>query len=103
QRQSHCFLFSQSPDSLAISRLKYLQSCQDGLKIARYDLAHRGPGEIFSFLQHGFPSLKLADISDLKLIQLSQKVLASLQNLDPSFDLNRLISRQSEARLPASN
>jgi ATP-dependent DNA helicase RecG len=87
-QQSYCYLFSQSTDPSSIKRLLFLEKCRDGLKIARQDLLTRGPGEIFSFLQHGFPSLKLAHISDLKLIKLGQEILQSILKADPGFDLN---------------
>ncbi len=89
--QSYCYLFTESTNQKSIDRLKYLELHQNGLKISEYDLRTRGPGEIFSYLQHGFPSLKLATISDSNLIELSAQIIKSLQSDYPSFDLHQLI------------
>lgn len=83
--QSFCYLFTESENEKTINRLKFLSQNNNGLKIAEYDLKARGPGEIFSTFQHGFPSLKLADISDSKLISLSQKIFSDLSK---KSDLN---------------
>lgn len=64
---------------------------QNGQEIAEYDLATRGPGEAFSFIQHGFPSLKIANISDANLIALSQKILKDLISDYPQVDLKTYI------------
>jgi len=77
-QQSYCYFFTQSENEQAINRLKFLQNHKNGLNIAKYDLANRGPGEVFSTLQHGFPSLKLSSLSDLDIINLSQDILQEL-------------------------
>lgn len=89
--QSFCYLFTESENEKAINRLKFLSQNNNGLKIAEYDLKTRGPGEIFSIFQHGFPFLKLADISDSKLISLSQKILSNLISDYPNLDLKSLV------------
>lgn len=93
QFQSYCYLFTESTNDKAQNRLKFMEKNSNGLKIAEYDLKTRGPGEAFSVVQHGFPSLKLANFSDLELIDLSQKILADLVK-NKNFDLNSLISKQ---------
>jgi ATP-dependent DNA helicase RecG len=84
-------LFSDTINDKAIKRLEYLQKHTDGQKIAQYDLETRGPGEIYSTLQHGFPSLKLANLSDTKLISLGQQVLKELIITAPTFKLQSLV------------
>lgn len=93
QFQSYCYLFTESTNDKAQNRLKFMEKNSNGLKIAEYDLKTRGPGEAFSVVQHGFPSLKLANFSDLELIDLSQKILADLVK-NKNFDLNSLIPKQ---------
>jgi len=92
--QSHCYLFTESENQKSINRLEFLTTHHEGLAIAEYDLKTRGPGEVFSTLQHGFPSLKLADISDTKTIELSKKILDDLQK-QPKFDLQTLVDDSS--------
>ena len=91
--QSYCYLFSESDSDKANNRLQMLTRTHNGQKIAEYDLAHRGPGEAFSFIQHGFPSLKIASFSDYKLISLGQLIIKDLSSAN--FDLKKLIKDQS--------
>ncbi len=77
-QQGYCYLFSENQNQKAINRLNYLQTHHSGQKIAEFDLKTRGPGEVFSTLQHGFPSLKLASLSDSKLITTSSLLLSEL-------------------------
>ena len=96
EAQSYCYLFTESTNDKAINRLKFLETHHNGLEIANFDLKTRGPGEAFSTLQHGFPSLKLADLSNLKLIEYSKKILSDLLHSYPSFDLHQLVAHSSE-------
>lgn len=89
--QSYCYLFTQTLDEKTTSRLKFVEKHHFGLDIAEYDLKIRGPGEIFSYLQHGFPSLKLSSITNLELISLSQKILDQLLKTNPDFPLSSLL------------
>jgi ATP-dependent DNA helicase RecG len=97
--QSYCYLFTESINDPALKRLDFLSKNNDGFKIAEFDLKTRGPGETFSTLQHGFPSLKIADISDIKLIEFSQKILTQLEKKYPDFDLKKLILNQKSLSL----
>ena len=84
-KRGYCFLFSDSDDTPSTDRLKYLSSHANGQLIAEYDLKTRGPGEITSTLQHGFPQFKLASFSNFKLIALTQKIFHQLLSV-PDFD-----------------
>lgn len=97
QEQSYCYFFTQSDNQKSLDRLKYLEKHTQGLKIAEYDLKTRGPGEAFSTLQHGYPSLRLANISDLRLISLSKSILQELITKHPEFDIKTLLSSPHQA------
>jgi ATP-dependent DNA helicase RecG len=101
--QSYCYLFTESQNDPSIARLKYIEKNHDCFKIAEFDLKTRGPGEIFSTLQHGFPSLKIADLSDVKLIELSQKILKTIISDYPDFDLKELISSPTTINFENTN
>lgn len=90
--QSHCYLFTESTNQKAIDRLNFLEKNHNGLKIAEYDLKNRGPGEAFSIIQHGFPSLKIANFSDTKLISFSQEILKEIINNYPDFNFSQITS-----------
>ncbi|MDD3002338.1 MAG: ATP-dependent DNA helicase RecG [Candidatus Shapirobacteria bacterium] len=91
-QQSFCYLFTESQNSKAINRLEFLEKNHNGLKIAEYDLKNRGPGEAFSTIQHGFPSLKIASFSDAKLISFSQEILKEIIKNYPEFNFSQIIS-----------
>jgi ATP-dependent DNA helicase RecG len=93
--QSYCYLFTESSNEKSLERLKFLEANSHGLKIAEYDLKTRGPGEAFSVIQHGFPSLRVANLSDAKLISFSQKIFAEILEKYPNFDLKNLLREKS--------
>jgi ATP-dependent DNA helicase RecG len=65
--QSYCFLMMS--DSKAPSeRLRALENTTDGFKLAELDLKLRGPGAIYGTLQHGALDLRIAKLTDTKLI-----------------------------------
>lgn len=64
---AHCFLVVN--DLLEDSdRLKILEKTNDGFEISEYDLALRGPGEVFGSIQSGVPNFRYANIiNDVEL------------------------------------
>ena len=71
QEQGHCYLMldDSHPPS---RRLRALESSQDGFKLAELDLTIRGPGAVYGTAQHGALDLRLASISDGRLIVLAR-------------------------------
>ncbi|OGL25373.1 ATP-dependent DNA helicase RecG [Candidatus Saccharibacteria bacterium RIFCSPHIGHO2_01_FULL_48_12] len=67
EHQGHCFLMLS--DSKAPSqRLRALETTTDGFALAELDLELRGPGAIYGTLQHGALDLRVAELTDIKLI-----------------------------------
>ena len=58
---------STSPE--ADERLAALQSTNDGFVLAEKDLELRGPGEFFGTRQSGLPEFRMAQLSELVLLQ----------------------------------
>ncbi|MCW8804749.1 MAG: ATP-dependent DNA helicase RecG, partial [Ignavibacteriaceae bacterium] len=68
-------------------RLQTMVKTNNGFEIAETDLKLRGPGDIFSTKQSGFPDLKYADIiHDADLISLTKNIAFSIINKDPSLN-----------------
>ncbi|MFP4014757.1 MAG: ATP-dependent DNA helicase RecG [Chitinispirillaceae bacterium] len=62
-RESYCFLLpEETADDKVSERLRYLCGCQDGFKLAQWDLHNRGPGEVNGYRQSGWDDLRMADI-----------------------------------------
>ncbi|MFA6369183.1 MAG: helicase-related protein, partial [Candidatus Shapirobacteria bacterium] len=101
--QSFCYLFTESNNQKTIDRLNFLEKNHNGLKIAEYDLKNRGPGEAFSVIQHGFPSLKIASFSDTKLISFSQEILKDIINNYPDYNFSKLVSKNIISESIGSN
>jgi ATP-dependent DNA helicase RecG len=69
-------------------RLQTMVRTNNGFEIAETDLKLRGPGDIFSTKQSGFPDLKYADIiNDAELIVKTKNIAFDLINKDPSLEL----------------
>jgi ATP-dependent DNA helicase RecG len=68
-------------------RLQTMIKTNDGFEIAETDLKLRGPGDIFSTKQSGFPDLKYADIvKDAELLGTAKKLAFDIINKDPSLE-----------------
>ena len=65
--QAFCYLVL-SDSSAPTRRLRALASSNDGFKLAELDLDLRGPGAIYGTAQHGALDLRIAKLSDTKLI-----------------------------------
>ena len=66
-KDGYCYLMpsgSQAPSQ----RLRALVTTSDGFKLAELDLELRGPGAIYGHTQHGLLDLRVAKLSDTKLI-----------------------------------
>lgn len=71
-KKSDCFLLT-SGDASPSRRLRELEKSSDGFYLAEVDLKMRGPGEIYGALQHGALDLRIASLTDTKLIAKAQK------------------------------
>jgi ATP-dependent DNA helicase RecG len=84
--QSYCFLMLS--DSRAPSeRLRALENTNDGFKLAELDLKLRGPGAIYGTLQHGALDLRIAQLTDVKLIAAARAI--AQQFIDKGEDLEK--------------
>jgi len=64
---SRCYLVL-TENSEASTRLKMLETENNGFVLAEYDLELRGPGAIYGTMQHGELDLRVAKLTDIKLI-----------------------------------
>lgn len=92
--QSYCLLFTENKNGVA--RLKYLEKLTDGLKLAEADLKFRGPGQRFGTAQHGRWDLKIADFTNLELVERSAKLAAEILQNPSEFPALLKLIRESK-------
>lgn len=68
EHQSFCYLVP-SEGKKPSERLFELEKSQDGFYLAEVDLRLRGPGEIYGRAQHGELNLRVATLTDVKLLK----------------------------------
>jgi ATP-dependent DNA helicase RecG len=96
EHQSYCLLVADSPSFEGEQRLMAIESTQDGFALAEKDLELRGPGEFFGTRQSGLPDLKLAKLSDMRILEQARTEALALFQDDPdsSKPEHRLLSRK---------
>jgi ATP-dependent DNA helicase RecG len=83
--QSYCLLLSDEPGEEARHRLELMEETSDGFRLAEADMDMRGPGQFFGTKQSGLPGLKVAKLSDVKLIETTRAEAARLLDGDPGL------------------
>ncbi len=97
--QSICLLIPEGEDSIENERLKVMTETNDGFVLAEKDLEQRGPGDFIGYRQSGFADLRMARITDIRLIELARNVAEELFASDPMLSKPEnalLLSKVSE-------
>jgi ATP-dependent DNA helicase RecG len=100
--KSYCFLMAGARVTEDASRrIEALTEISDGFKISEIDLQIRGPGEILGTRQHGMPELKVADLTDTRLISLARRLAFDMIEEDPGLNAkeNRFIKSVLKMRM----
>ena len=82
-RESVCFLISDTEAAEAQKRLRIMERTSNGFELAEVDLETRGPGEYFGTRQAGLPDLRVAKLTDHELIQNARNWANRLLDDDP--------------------
>lgn len=83
--QSYCLLLAESPSESAVERLRAIETIYDGFQLAQKDLEMRGPGDFLGTRQSGFPEMRLADLTDLRLLEIAREAAERLAERDPDL------------------
>ena len=96
ESQSYCMLMSENPSEYGQERLRAIEELTDGFALAEKDLELRGPGEFFGTRQSGLPDLKMARLSDTKLLETARREAVILFEKDPGLTAaeNGLLARE---------
>ena len=94
--QSYCLLLSDSSTPESQERLRAIETTQDGFALAEKDMELRGPGEFFGTRQSGLPGLKLARLSDVRILEQARTEAQALFKEDPDLSKpeHRLLARK---------
>src|SRR5581483_6455909 len=85
-KESFCLLFTEMEIPSVVNRLDVVAHSTNGLDLAEEDLRIRGPGEYYGLRQSGFPTLRVARLTDLELIQRVRGAAAQLLEQDPLLE-----------------
>lgn len=85
-KDSYCFLFTGEESAGGLERLKHMEEGRNGFELAELDLKLRGPGEIYGVKQHGLTELKVADLTDARLLKDAQEAAQQIFEEDPRLD-----------------
>jgi ATP-dependent DNA helicase RecG len=84
--KSYCLLIPERSDEAENQRLSAMVETNDGFKLAEKDLEQRGPGEFLGTRQSGFSELKMASLSDVRLIEKARRHAQVLFEQDPGLE-----------------
>jgi len=85
EHRSYCLLLAEAPTTEGGQRLKVIETTHDGFVLAEEDLKMRGPGEFFGTRQAGLPDLKVARLSDTRVLEQARKAATELFREDPGM------------------
>ena len=83
--QSYCILIPDTPDATENERLSAMIETNDGFILAQRDLEQRGPGEFLGRRQSGYSELRMANLTDIHLIEKARHFAQSIFENDPDL------------------
>jgi len=87
QDKAYCLLIPQSSEAVENERLQALAESHDGFILAEKDLEQRGAGDFLGTRQSGFSELRLASLTDVKLIEKARQQAQAIFEHDPELTL----------------
>ncbi|MGD2161605.1 MAG: ATP-dependent DNA helicase RecG [Anaerolineales bacterium] len=96
--QSYCILIPDEPDDTQNERLQAMATTSDGFRLAELDLDHRGPGDFLGTRQSGFAELRMAQLTDIRLIEKARREAQRIFSDDPELRKpeHQLIAKELE-------
>lgn len=100
-KQSYCFLATDSSSKNTIQRLKAMEKYSSGFELSEIDLKLRGPGDFFGIKQWGFSDYVMTALKDIKLVEeareAAKKIFLKIE--DYPLTLKRLESFESKVHI----
>jgi ATP-dependent DNA helicase RecG len=85
--KSFCFLIPENESAADNQRLQAMVETDDGFVLAEKDLEQRGPGDFLGKRQAGFSDLRMASLTDVRMIEIARKAAQKLFAEDPELSL----------------
>lgn len=86
EKQSFCFLFTESTNQLVHKRLNSLLTAKNGFELAEEDLKLRGPGEFLGESQTGLPDIAMKALQDPDLLKEARTAAEQIIKDDPELE-----------------
>ena len=83
--QSYCLLIPDNDDAVENERLQVMAQTNDGFILAERDLEQRGPGDFLGTRQAGFAELRMANLSNVRLIEKARRFAHQVIEQDPEL------------------
>jgi len=85
EHHSYCLLVADGEDEAENERLRAMETTSDGFRLAEMDLEQRGPGDFLGTRQSGFAELRMARLTDVRLIEKARREALHLFETDPDL------------------
>jgi ATP-dependent DNA helicase RecG len=85
EHKSYCLLIPETENAADNERLKAMAETNDGFVLAEKDLEQRGPGDFLGTRQAGFGDLRLASLTDVRLIEKAREAAQQVFDTDPEM------------------
>jgi ATP-dependent DNA helicase RecG len=85
EHASYCLLLPDTDDAMENERLKAMEQTTDGFRLAELDLEQRGPGDFLGTRQAGLADLRMARLTDVRLIERARREAEALLEADPEL------------------
>jgi len=85
RHKSYCILLCDDPSEESLKRIRIMAETQDGFALAEKDLELRGPGDFFGMRQHGLPRLRVAQLSDVGILEKARIEAMKVFEKDPDL------------------
>lgn len=96
ERESVCYLFTNSTSDITSERLSSLLKAKNGFELAEYDLNQRGIGSLVSGKQWGVSDIAMEAIKNLKLVEIAKEEAQKIIKIDPSLKKHLLLKNLIE-------
>ena len=85
EHRSYCLLLPDTDDAAENERLRAMEETSDGFRLAELDLEQRGPGDFLGTRQAGLADLRMARLTDVRLIERARREADLLLESDPEL------------------